>query len=203
MCKSFICSIWACAKWVPKLCMLSEKSKNFDEKSDPNQSKPTQRNWNLLKSPRFPWSNFFFCSVLFFWKEGFSCLMVFAHWRANHHNTTVDGVVLVALTMTWHQGGRTLDRLVTRQTCAKLQVEIDSTDIIFAKNFLGLKCQKRFQVWISVVCSCSQLSVWNCPQKEDSLLRSHRWADTSGATFFFRCTFLWLKYRTCDQRYWK
>ncbi len=27
-----ICSIWVCAKWVPKLWILSEKCKNFDKK---------------------------------------------------------------------------------------------------------------------------------------------------------------------------
>ncbi len=45
--------------------MLSEKSKNFDSKSnpnksEPNQSKPNQSNRNFLKSPRAPWS-YFFC----------------------------------------------------------------------------------------------------------------------------------------------
>ncbi len=69
--------------------ILSEKSKNFDKKNDPNQSKPNQSepnqskpnqsepnqskpnqselnqskpnqsNWNFLKSPRAPWSYFF------------------------------------------------------------------------------------------------------------------------------------------------
>ncbi len=43
--------------------MLSEKSENFDKKSNPyqskpNQSKPNQSNRNFLKSPRAPWSYF-------------------------------------------------------------------------------------------------------------------------------------------------
>ncbi len=57
--------------------MLSEKSKNFDKKSDlnqsepnqrelnqskPKQSKPNQSNRNFLKSPRAPWSYFLWCS---------------------------------------------------------------------------------------------------------------------------------------------
>ncbi len=75
-----------CAKWVPKLWILSEKSKNFDKKCDPNQSEPNQSepnqskpnqskpnqseqnqskpnqsnpNQNFLKSRRAPWSYFF------------------------------------------------------------------------------------------------------------------------------------------------
>ncbi len=56
------------------LWMLSEKSKNFDEKSNlnqskpnqskPNQSKPNQRNRNCLKSPRAPWRYFWVAKVL-------------------------------------------------------------------------------------------------------------------------------------------
>ncbi len=54
-----IYSIWVYAKWVPKLWILGEKSKNFDQiskpnQSEPNQSEPNQSNWNFLKSPRAP-----------------------------------------------------------------------------------------------------------------------------------------------------
>ncbi len=51
MCKSSIYSIWVCAKWVPKLCILSEKSKNFEKKSNPNQSKPNQ-SWAKSEQPK-------------------------------------------------------------------------------------------------------------------------------------------------------
>ncbi len=105
----YICSICMCTKRIPKLWMLSEKSKNFWQKCDqnqseqnqnewnqsegnqskPNQSKPNQSNWNFLKPPRAPWS-YSFCIL---WVEGLALASNTETCQARHafRDTPYDG----------------------------------------------------------------------------------------------------------------